>query len=146
MYATFQTKCVIGSWTSGRSLPLLTLLAYFPFQLTIKFYQVINFFSVTRSSVSANNNRWNLHIFFSRKFLVKRLNVLSRQLLLLIFSFHRLKPRVCFRVNEIIKKQKQYASCKKLRLRWALYRKVVVNVQSPFLIFKKSTSTLLVHL
>ena len=90
---------------------------------------------------------YNSHIFFCPQFPEKELNVPSPQPLLLIFSFQRWKARVCFSVNaEIIKKQKPYGSCKKLMLRWALYRRIVFNVQSPFLIFKDSTSTLLVHL
>ena len=97
------------------------------------FYQAINYFLVTRSSMSANNNGIKFTYIFCPQFPVKQLNVLSPQPLLLIFSFHRWKEGVHFSVNK---------SIKKLKLRWALYRRIVVNLQSPFLTLKKSTSTL----
>ena len=118
--------------------------AYKPFLSTPPFPMMINFLPgdqllICCSSMSANNTSWKFtYIFLSSVFSQPiHLYLPSTAAFDFFFPGHSWKQGFYFSVNK---------SIKKLRLRWALYRRIVVNVQSPFLIFKESTSTLLVHL
>ena len=74
----------------------LDLLPYKPFLSTPlpndkkTLYQAINYFLVTRSSMSANNNSYKIHIYFLPSVSGQATQrTLLAQPLLLIFSFHR---------------------------------------------------------